>query len=81
MSSSSPYVAKSFPATSTSADVLTAIDTNVLSDIFRRDPQYYEQSAAALRLALGQGAVVACEMVVWAEIRLPSQAVPMPSAR
>lgn len=47
--------------------MLTAIDTNVLSDVFRRDPKYYEQSAAALRLALNQGAVVACE-VVWAEI-------------
>lgn len=47
--------------------MLTAIDTNVLSDVFRRDPKYYEESAAALRLALNQGAVVACE-VVWAEI-------------
>ncbi|MEX2586792.1 MAG: type II toxin-antitoxin system VapC family toxin [Actinomycetota bacterium] len=47
--------------------MLTAIDTNVLSDVFRRDPQHYEQSAANLRLALNEGAVVACE-VVWAEI-------------
>lgn len=47
--------------------MLTAIDTNILSDVFRRDPQHYEQSAATLRLALDQGAVIACE-VVWAEI-------------
>ncbi|MEX0790521.1 MAG: type II toxin-antitoxin system VapC family toxin [Actinomycetota bacterium] len=47
--------------------MVTAIDTNVLSDVFRRDPQHYDQSAATLRLALNEGAVVACE-VVWAEI-------------
>lgn len=47
--------------------MLTALDTNVLSDVFRRDPQHYGQSAELLRLALKEGAVVACE-VVWAEI-------------
>lgn len=41
--------------------VITAIDTNVLSDILRRDPQHYDWASQALRLVLSQGAIVACE--------------------
>jgi predicted nucleic acid-binding protein len=47
--------------------LITAIDTNVLSDVFRRDPAHYDWSSNAVRLALSQGALVACG-VVWAEI-------------
>lgn len=47
--------------------MITAVDTNVLSDVFRRDPQYYESSSDALRAAIFEGAIVAC-CVVWAEI-------------
>jgi predicted nucleic acid-binding protein len=47
--------------------VITAVDTGILSDIFRRDPLHYEPSAQAVRAALSQGALVACELV-WAEI-------------
>ncbi len=47
--------------------MITAIDTNVLSDVFRRDPSHYDWSSNAVRLALSQGALVACD-VVWAEI-------------
>lgn len=47
--------------------MITAIDTNVLSDVFRRDPSHYDWSSNAVRYALSQGALVACE-VVWAEI-------------
>lgn len=47
--------------------MITAIDTNVLSDVFRRDPKNYEWASGTLRLAMSQGAIVACE-VVWAEI-------------
>jgi hypothetical protein len=47
--------------------VITAVDTNVLIDIFRGDPQFGEPSSNALRLCLQQGQVVVCD-VVWAEI-------------
>lgn len=47
--------------------MITAIDTSVLSDVFRRDPDHYDWASNSLRLALSQGALVACE-VVWAEI-------------
>jgi predicted nucleic acid-binding protein len=46
--------------------VITAVDTNVLLDVFRADPEWGASSAAALRTALAQGGVVACE-VVWVE--------------
>ncbi|MBI3345274.1 MAG: type II toxin-antitoxin system VapC family toxin [Gammaproteobacteria bacterium] len=46
--------------------MITAVDTNVLLDVFRNDPRFCTQSAALLRRCLGEGTLVACE-VVWAE--------------
>lgn len=46
--------------------MITAIDTNVLLDVFLADSRWGPASAAALRIALAQGRVVACE-AVWAE--------------
>jgi predicted nucleic acid-binding protein len=46
--------------------VITAVDTNVLLDIFGADPQFGERSAQALKRCLAEGAVAACA-VVWAE--------------
>jgi predicted nucleic acid-binding protein len=47
--------------------VITAVDTNVLLDIFKPDPSFAPASAEALRRCLAEGALVACE-VVWAEV-------------
>lgn len=47
--------------------MITAVDTNVLVDIFRGDAQFGAASAESLRAALAGGSVVACE-VVFAEI-------------
>ena len=46
--------------------MITAVDTNVLLDVFADDPAYGDRSAAALRQCLRDGVVVACD-VVWAE--------------
>lgn len=46
--------------------MITAVDTNVLLDVFRNDPRFCTQSATLLRRCLGEGTLVACE-VVWAE--------------
>ena len=46
--------------------MITAIDTNVLLDVFLADPQFGLASAAAIRSALQQGRIIACE-AVWAE--------------
>jgi predicted nucleic acid-binding protein len=46
--------------------LITAIDTNVLLDIFGADPKFGEASAEAVRRCLEEGALVACE-AVWAE--------------
>jgi predicted nucleic acid-binding protein len=46
--------------------LITAVDTNVLLDVFGADPKFGEASAAALRSCLEEGALVACE-AVWAE--------------
>ena len=46
--------------------MITAVDTNVLLDIFGSDPKFGELSAKAMRTCLAQGALVACA-VVWAE--------------
>lgn len=46
--------------------MITAIDTNVLLDIFGADPKFGEASAEAVRRCLEEGALVACE-AVWAE--------------
>ena len=47
--------------------MLTAVDTNVLFDIFLDDPQFVESSLERLEQCLLAGPVVACE-VVWAEV-------------
>jgi len=46
--------------------VITAIDTNVLLDVFGADSKFGPGSSEALRRCLREGALVASE-VVWAE--------------
>jgi predicted nucleic acid-binding protein len=46
--------------------LITAVDTNVLLDVFTADDVYGARSAAALGRARQEGAIVACD-VVWAE--------------
>ena len=46
--------------------MITAIDTNVLLDVFGADPKFAMASGEALRRCLREGALVASE-VVWAE--------------
>jgi predicted nucleic acid-binding protein len=48
--------------------MITAVDTNVLIDVFGADARFGQASAAALRSCLNEGAVVACD-VVWSEAR------------
>ena len=47
--------------------MITAIDTNILIDIFEPDPEFGQASKQALRRCLQEGSVIACE-VVWAEV-------------
>lgn len=47
--------------------MITAVDTNVLIDVFGADASFGAASAAALRECRAQGRLVACE-VVWAEV-------------
>jgi predicted nucleic acid-binding protein len=46
--------------------LITAVDTNVLFDVFDPDPEFGERSSAALRACHEAGGLIACE-VVWAE--------------
>jgi len=46
--------------------VITAVDTNVLLDVFGADPIYGARSAQALRDCIAAGSLIACD-VVWAE--------------
>jgi predicted nucleic acid-binding protein len=46
--------------------VITAVDTNVLLDVFGADPTFGAGSAAALTQCIAEGSVIACD-VVWAE--------------
>lgn len=46
--------------------MITAVDTNVLLDVFTADPEFGASSHASLRTAFLQGALIASE-VVWAE--------------
>jgi predicted nucleic acid-binding protein len=46
--------------------VITAVDTNVLLDVFGADPKFSPVSSEALRRCLSEGVLVASE-VVWAE--------------
>jgi predicted nucleic acid-binding protein len=43
--------------------MITAIDTNVLLDVFLPDKKYIDRSAALLRQAYDEGALVICEVV------------------
>jgi len=56
--------------------VITAVDTGVLLDIFTDDSVFGASSLAVLRTCLGDGPLVACD-VVWAEI---SAAFPDPAS-
>jgi predicted nucleic acid-binding protein len=47
--------------------MITAVDTNVLLDVLVADPTFGRSSAHALRTALRQGQLIACD-VVWAEV-------------
>jgi predicted nucleic acid-binding protein len=47
--------------------MITAVDTNVLLDVFTDDPTFGAGSLAALRACLAEGSLVACD-VVWAEL-------------
>jgi len=47
--------------------VITAVDTNVLLDVFGADPTFATGSAEVLRRCLREGALIASE-VVWAEL-------------
>lgn len=46
--------------------MITAVDTNVLLDVFTNDPAFGQASANALRSCLAEGALVVCD-VVWSE--------------
>lgn len=48
--------------------MITAVDTSVLLDVFSADPEHLASSQKALRRAIREGSLVACE-VVWAELR------------
>ncbi len=47
--------------------MITAVDTNVLLDVFANDPTFGSRSLAILRDCLADGPLIACE-VVWAEL-------------
>ncbi len=46
--------------------MITAVDTNILIDIFTADPLFGEQSKTALRSCIQDGAIIACDLV-WTE--------------
>ena len=47
--------------------MITAVDSNVLIDIFQPDPKFGPRSRDALKAALDQGEVGACD-IVWSEV-------------
>jgi len=47
--------------------MITAVDTNVLLDLFGADPRYGPASREALRSCREQGGLIACD-AVWAEV-------------
>ena len=55
------------PSSGTSAAVpgqmITAVDTNVLADVFFADPRFGTASAAALRQSSAEGSLIACDVV------------------
>ena len=48
--------------------MITAVDTSVLIDVFAANPRFVAASQKALRKAIREGSLIACE-VVWAELR------------
>jgi predicted nucleic acid-binding protein len=46
--------------------VITAVDTNVLLDVFSGDAEFGRRSASALKRCIAEGSLLACD-VVWAE--------------
>ncbi len=46
--------------------MITAVDTNVLLDVFANNTEFAERSASALRRCISEGGLIACD-VVWAE--------------
>ncbi len=46
--------------------MITAVDTNVLLDVFSDDAEFGRRSANALRRCIAEGSLLACD-VVWAE--------------
>ena len=47
--------------------MISAIDTNILLDVFLPDKRFAEQSARLLKLAYDEGALIICE-IVYAEL-------------
>lgn len=47
--------------------MITAVDTSVLIDVFGADPKHGARSKSALRTAIDEGQLVACE-AVWSEV-------------
>jgi len=47
--------------------VITAVDSSVVLDVLGADPRFGEDSRVALRRAIAEGSLVACD-VVWAEV-------------
>ena len=47
--------------------MITAVDSNILLDVFLADPRHGPASRDALRRCRAEGSLVACE-VVWAEV-------------
>ena len=54
--------------------MITALDTNILLDIFTSDPQHLAHTAALIEKAADEGSLIICE-VVYAELapRFPTQ--------
>lgn len=46
--------------------MITAVDTNILIDVFGADKTFGEKSASALRKCIQEGSVCACD-IVWTE--------------
>jgi predicted nucleic acid-binding protein len=46
--------------------VITAVDSNVLLDVFAKDAEFATRSASALKRCIAEGSLIACD-VVWAE--------------
>ena len=44
--------------------MITALDTNILIDVFSDDPKFGKSSAVALRECIKEGALVICEIVL-----------------